>query len=422
METVIRFENVSKRYRLGHPGGLRDAIAGLPQRLASIGRPKRDPSFDQIQNEQYLWALRDTTFNVNQGEVLGIIGPNGAGKSTILKLIAGITRPTQGWTEIRGRVGSLIELGAGFHPDLTGRENVFLNCQLMGMTPREVAERYESIVEFAELREFMDVAVKRYSTGMYARLGFAVAAHTNMEILLVDEVLSVGDMSFQRKSLERMSSLVKSGRTILFVSHNLFAVEQMCDRAIWLTHGSIQRIGQTREVIQAYLDNEENRFVSARQAIPKFAAGFWIECVQLVNGDAESVSEFHAGRDIEIQVEYHATQAIEGLRFGLGVANAASILFIANMLIDGVSIDVQPGKGTIQCRFKNVPLRPGAYQLFGEVWGRKGLDIIMPWAEWSRFRIAQIDELHLSIAEQYSVTHMQSAPIYVPYEWREGTL
>jgi len=362
--------------------------------------------------------LRDTSFNVIQGEVLGIIGPNGAGKSTILKLIAGITRPTRGLVEIRGKVGSLIELGAGFHPDLTGRENIFLNGQLMGMSRREIGERYETIVEFAELREFMDVPVKHYSSGMYARLAFAVAAHVNLDILLVDEVLSVGDVSFQRKSLQRMLDLVKCGKTIVFVSHNLFAIEQMCDRVLWLAHGGVQKIGQARDVIHTYLSDEENRFVGAGQAAPKIGEGFWIERVQLMNGAAEPVSEFHAGRDIEIQIEYRASEAVEGLRFGVGVANAMGVLFIANMLMDGKSVDVTLGIGTLRCRFKNVPLKSGAYQLLGEVWGREGYDRIVPWSEWARFRVTQVDALQIPLAENYSVTHMQAdAPVYVPYEW-----
>lgn len=415
MEPVIRFEDVSKRYRLGQRANLREALTGLPRRfIAANERADREG--------EYLWALRDTNFAVHPGEVLGIIGRNGAGKSTILKLIAGITRPTDGQLQVCGKVGSLIELGAGFHPDLTGHENVELNCQLMGMSRREINAQYETIVDFAELREFMNMPVKRYSSGMYARLAFAVAAHVNMDILLVDEVLSVGDMSFQRKSLEKMLALVKNGKTIVFVSHNLYAIEQMCNRVLWLEHGNVQTIGNARQVIHAYLNEEERRFVGVAEWESKSGKGLSVERVQLLNGTSEPVSEFHAGGDIEIQIEYRTTEKIEGLRFGLGVANASGVLFVANMSMDGKSVDALPGKGLLRCRFKNVPLKPGAYQLLGEVWGSEGYDIIVPWGEWGRFRITQADALQMPLAEGYSVMQVQSAaPVHVPYEWVEGS-
>lgn len=415
MEPAIQFENVSKQYRLGQRVNLREALTGLPRRFIAANEPAS-------REGEYLWALRDASFAVHSGEVLGIIGRNGAGKSTILKLIAGITRPSCGQLQVGGKVGSLIELGAGFHPDLTGHENVELNCQLMGMSRREISEQYEAIVEFAELREFMNMPVKRYSSGMYARLAFAVAAHIQMNILLVDEVLSVGDVSFQRKSLEKMLALVKNGKTIVFVSHNLYAIEQMCNRVLWLGHGKVQTIGNARQVIHAYLNDEENRFVGAAERESKTGKGLSIERVQLLDGMSEPVSEFHAGCDLEIQIEYRAIERIEGLRFGLGVANAGGVLFVANMSMDGKSVDALPGTGLLRCRFKKVPLKPGAYQLLGEVWGRAGYDIIVPWAEWGRFRITQSDALQMPLAEEYSVMQVRTAaPVHVPYEWVEGS-
>ena len=248
MPTVIRAEGLSKRYTLGEHqaayGTLRESLAHLGRRLT--GR-------EHHHEAEEIWALRDVSFEVPQGEILGVIGRNGAGKSTLLKILTRITTPTAGRVEIRGRVGSLLEVGTGFNQELTGRENVYLNGAILGMKRREIDRRYDAIVEFSGVEKFIDTPVKRYSSGMYVRLAFAVAAHLEPEILLVDEVLTVGDAEFQRRCLGRMEELGNSGRTVIFVSHQLPAVAQMCDRAIQINGGSVVGEGRPAEVIANYL-------------------------------------------------------------------------------------------------------------------------------------------------------------------------
>jgi lipopolysaccharide transport system ATP-binding protein len=248
VEAVLRMDRVSKRFRKGElHDSLRDLVPALARRL--VGR-----SVDEELGAREFWALRDVSFEVARGEAFGIIGPNGAGKSTILKLLSGIMEPTRGSLEVRGRLSALIEVGAGFHPDLTGRENIFLNGTILGLKRREIRERLDSIVEFSGLADFLDTPVKRYSSGMYARLGFSVAAHVNPDILVVDEVLSVGDYAFQAKCAERMRAVVDGGSTVLFVSHNLRAVSGLCARTLLLDRGSVVAIGSTNEAIRRYMD------------------------------------------------------------------------------------------------------------------------------------------------------------------------
>jgi lipopolysaccharide transport system ATP-binding protein len=248
MASAVKVEELSKRYRIGELqsayGTLRDSLAATARRVVRR---------DHDHHHEEIWALRDVSFDVVEGGVLGVIGRNGAGKSTLLKILTRITTPTSGRATIRGRVGSLLEVGTGFHPELTGRENVFLNGSVLGMKRREIARKFPAIVEFAGVEQFIDTPVKRYSSGMSVRLAFAVAAHLEPEILLVDEVLAVGDAEFQRRCLGRMEDMSQSGRTVLFVSHNMQAVTQLCDRALLLDHGEIVRDGPSTEVVAHYL-------------------------------------------------------------------------------------------------------------------------------------------------------------------------
>ena len=248
MATVIKAEGLSKRYTLGEHQA---AYGTLRESLAHLGR--RVTGREHAHEAEEIWALRDVGFDVPQGEILGVIGRNGAGKSTLLKILTRITTPTAGRVEIRGRVGSLLEVGTGFNQELTGRENVYLNGAILGMKRREIDRRYDAIVDFSGVEKFIDTPVKRYSSGMYVRLAFAVAAHLEPEILLVDEVLTVGDAEFQRRCLGRMEELGSSGRTVLFVSHQLAAVAQLCDRAIQINGGSVVGDGRPADVIANYL-------------------------------------------------------------------------------------------------------------------------------------------------------------------------
>jgi lipopolysaccharide transport system ATP-binding protein len=250
MSVAILTDELSKSYRIGEMHGaygtLRDSLSAAVRRM---GRRHHGHSHEEI------WALRGVSFEVREGEALGVIGRNGAGKSTLLRILTRITTPTGGRAEIRGRVGSLLEVGTGFHPELTGRENVFLNGSVLGMRQREIQGRFSEIVEFAGVEKFIDTPVKRYSSGMSVRLAFAVAAHLEPEILLVDEVLAVGDAEFQRRCLGRMDDLSQSGRTVLFVSHQMQAVAQLCDRVIWLEKGEIVRDGMSSTVVAEYLQS-----------------------------------------------------------------------------------------------------------------------------------------------------------------------
>ncbi|MEA4907343.1 MAG: ABC transporter ATP-binding protein [Anaerolineaceae bacterium] len=255
---IITFEHVSKCYQLGNTRtSLREAIM---QRSHALFHS--NASSDK---KQLFWALNDVTFQVKQGEVMGLIGHNGAGKSTILKILSKVTHPTSGTIHTQGRIAGLIELGAGFHPDLTGRENIYLNGSILGLKRSEIDKDFSNIVEFAGLEQFIDTPIKRYSSGMYVRLAFAVAAHVKADLLLVDEVLSVGDMDFQQKSLAKMNELRDGGTTILFVSHNLWSISSFCNKAILLNHGKVERVGDTEEIIQLYRHQEKLTQISQSQ-------------------------------------------------------------------------------------------------------------------------------------------------------------
>ena len=291
-DTVISIEDVSKSYRLGAIGT--GTFRGDLKRWWARQRGKPDP-FQIIgevdhgnQRGETLWALKDINLQVHQGDILGIVGRNGAGKSTLLKILSDVAAPTSGEVKIRGRIASLLEVGTGFHPDLTGRENTYLNGAILGMSRQEIRRKFDEIVDFAGIEQFIDTPVKRYSSGMYVRMGFAVAAHLDPEILLVDEVLAVGDTEFQKKCLNKMDDLYKGGRTILFVSHNMLAIRSLCPHAILLENGSISLYGQTEQVINSYLEAQYSDILVREWNDPESAPGndlvrihrIWIETDQ----------------------------------------------------------------------------------------------------------------------------------------------
>src|SRR5947208_1844873 len=255
-DTAIRVENVCKRYRIGQRQRyktLRDALFGVmgtPFRGLGACLSGQGTSKSYQESDNFIWALKDVSFEVKRGEVIGVVGRNGAGKSTLLKILSRITKPTKGFAEIHGRVGSLLEVGTGFHPELTGRENIYLNGAILGIKRKDIDRRFDEIVAFAEVEKFIDTPIKHYSSGMYLRLAFAVAAHLEPEILLVDEVLAVGDVAFQKKCLGKMGQIAQQGRTILFVSHNMGAVLRVCTRCIWLGGARIQHLANMREEVQ----------------------------------------------------------------------------------------------------------------------------------------------------------------------------
>jgi lipopolysaccharide transport system ATP-binding protein len=300
MPPVIQVKNLGKQYRIG----TRDsAYATLRETLAntanSFWKPKREKS--------KIWALSDVSFDVNRGEVVGIIGRNGAGKTTLLKILSRITEPTTGRVELHGRVGSLLEVGTGFHPELTGRENIYLNGSILGMRREEIEHRFDEIVAFAEVDEFVDTPVKRYSSGMYLRLAFAVAAHLETEILLVDEVLAVGDVQFQKKCMGKIEQVADQGRTVLFVSHNMPAVQRLCTRGILLSDGSIVRDDNVRPVIQEYLTLDLGQ--AGERAWPNIETApgdnvARLRAVRALNVNGEVSSEFSVRDDWYLEVEF----------------------------------------------------------------------------------------------------------------------
>jgi lipopolysaccharide transport system ATP-binding protein len=307
-DLAIRVENLSKRYRIGQRErylALRDVLAraiSAPFRVfSSNSKPdSRNPRSD------YIWALKDVSFEVKQGEVVGIIGRNGAGKTTLLKILARITRPTSGYAEVRGRVGSLLEVGTGFHPELTGRENIYLSGAILGMKKAEIDRKFDEIVAFAEIEKFIDTPVKYYSSGMYVRLAFAVAAHLEPDILLVDEVLAVGDAAFQKKCLGKMGDVAKEGRTVLFVSHNMGALNQLCPRSVVLASGRLVEDGETRVVLGNYLRVNSGKSGEYNWPDPALAPGnqlIRLSAVRLVS-NGRITSSVNIDESFSVEVDF----------------------------------------------------------------------------------------------------------------------
>ena len=305
-DLAIRTTSLSKQYRIG----IRRPHDTLRDQLADVARRSLRRRSADDESASTLWALRDVSFDVQHGEVLGIIGANGAGKSTLLKILARITEPTSGRVELNGRVGSLLEVGTGFHPELTGRENIYLNGSVLGMRRTEIARKFDEIVEFSEVQKFIETPVKRYSTGMYTRLAFAVAAHMEPEILLVDEVLSVGDASFQKKCLGKMGEISREGRTVLFVSHNLPMVRQLCTRGVLLARGQVERISSIADVIDTYVGQYEAD-VEELVFEPRMNTSAYFTRVTVRNSKNEKTARIYHSEPFVIEFEYEVIAPIE---------------------------------------------------------------------------------------------------------------
>ena len=373
MQPAIRVEQISKQYRLGvGPAkgnnlteNLRLQAKNTWDKLRRLARPNAAPP-----EAESFWALRDVSFDVQPGEVVGIIGRNGAGKSTLLKILSQIVEPTSGHAEVRGRMGSLLEVGTGFHPELTGRENMYLNGCILGMSRREINQKFDEIVAFAEMDKFLDTPVKRYSSGMYVRLAFAVAAHLEPEILVVDEVLAVGDATFQRKCIERLSDLARSGRTVLFVSHNLDIVNRICKSAVLLEHGVAIRCGPAEEVVRYYLDRQlgdaESQDLSTRHRTGDGRARFtryWLE-----SGDGRSIVSHTSGEDLTVCAEIDSPCSIDKLALAVVLKSVSSARLITSWTEEvGYTGYLKPGRQVYRCKFHHVALRPGQ-RIIVELW------------------------------------------------------
>ncbi len=342
----VELDHVWKRYLLGSRAGARDALLAL----LTPGRMTR----------ALLWSLQDLSLRVDAGESVGIIGRNGAGKTTTLKLLAGITRPTRGQVRAGGRVAALINVGAGFHRELTGRQNVFLNGVILGLTRREIERRYQAIVDFADLAPFMGTPVKHYSAGMYARLAFAVAVHVEPEILLVDEILSVGDAAFQDRSLRRMLAFRESGTAVVFVSHNLSAVELMCQRVVWLDRGQVRAIGPASDVIRAYLDALDDPDSEDAVAHPSMA----VQAVEVLDSHGQPSGRLQGDEPFTVRILGHVHRELLEPAFIVTIRGDAGPLFAGNMLVDGSWPGrLPPGPFRLECAFGPPMLRPGPYRV-----------------------------------------------------------
>jgi lipopolysaccharide transport system ATP-binding protein len=385
-EYAIRVEHLSKRYRIGQREryrSLRDSLveaAAAPlRRVRSALGTAGASAPNGAQNT--IWALRDVSFDVVAGEVLGIIGHNGAGKSTLLKILSRITEPTEGRAEVQGRVGSLLEVGTGFHPELTGRENIYLNGAILGMKRAEIARRFDEMVAFAEVERFIDTPVKRFSSGMYLRLAFAVAAHLETEILLVDEVLAVGDAAFQKKCLGRMGDVAREGRTVLFVSHNLPSIEKLCGRVVVIDGGRITMDSDPVSCIAAYLGALGARsagidLTAVERLDPRLTAVF--SSLELRNAAGERVTTIGCGEALEFHMTYAAPVEIANPSFGIIVSNGLGTpLFFLQTRTQLGLMDSAPRIGTVVCRLDQVPLVPGDYLLtLGCLTGERQLDLL----------------------------------------------
>jgi lipopolysaccharide transport system ATP-binding protein len=339
-----------------------------------------------------LWALRDVSFRLERGRTLGIIGQNGSGKSTLLKLLSGVLRPTQGTVQVNGKVSALLELGAGFHPELTGRENVFLNGAFLGLSRRLLAERYEDIVRFAELERFMDTPVKHYSSGMYMRLGFAIAVHVDPDILLIDEVLAVGDASFRQKCYAVFSEFKRRGKTLVYVSHDMNSVARFCDEVLWLDHGEVRDYGEPERVVHRYLQAARQHYEIAAAAEraahparpqPRWAAGpvevkpretRWgsgeirIEQVQIEDAPNRPGARRRTGDGMVVRLRYRATVACPDVTFGVAIHRADGLYVHGTSTDSTLRLSVQEGEGEVVCRYESLPLLEGNYVLTVGVW------------------------------------------------------
>jgi len=353
-DTVIRADGLSKRYRRGLQvdPGLRHALEKFVRSpLANFGRAKRET----------FWALKDVSIEVGEGEVLGLIGRNGAGKTTLLKILSRITQPTAGWAEIHGRVGSLLEVGTGFHPELTGRENTFLSGAILGMSKSEINHKFDEIVAFAELEKFIDTPVKHYSSGMYVRLAFAVAAHLEPEILLVDEVLAVGDINFQKKCLAKMGDVARAGRTVVLVTHQMNQIRRLCHRVVWIDDGGVRKSGATHEVVSAYesaMTAKENAGLDASSDAAQRSRFLGWEILEPRGENAHTLNTLGP---FTVKFSVQLNQRVNRGDHGIAIYNIDNQLVWA-WAVKGFSLDA--GKHELLHRFPTFPVRPGPYSIY----------------------------------------------------------
>lgn len=372
-DIAIRVENLGKQYRIGKQEkyrALRDTLTDslyAPFRMmGSVLR--RGHSTNGNASQEHIWALKDLSFEVKQGEVVGIIGRNGAGKSTLLKILSRITEPTEGFAQIYGRIGSLLEVGTGFHPELTGRENIYLNGAILGMKRAEIARKFDEIVSFSEVEKFLDTPVKQYSSGMYLRLAFAVAAHLEPDILFVDEVLAVGDAAFQKKCLGKMEDVARKGRTVLFVSHNMGAITRLCGTTLWINAGNLYLDGSTEMVVSRYITSEtslEGEFVWEGGIAKPNITEFKLKAVRVKNLDHQVTSTVDVRKPFQVEIEYEILQHLSFCRVGYRLSTTDGITVFASYDADESEYagPRSPGHFVSRCTIPGHLLNPGRFVL-----------------------------------------------------------
>lgn len=365
-DIAIHVEHLGKQYRIGQKAPymtFRDAItnaATAPFKRITRGTKSSD-------DQRKFWALKDISFDVEKGDVVGIIGRNGAGKSTLLKILSRITDPTEGYANIYGRVGSLLEVGTGFHPELTGRENVYLSGAIIGMKKAEIDGRFDNIVKFADIEKFLDTPIKHYSSGMQVRLGFAVAAHLETEILIVDEVLAVGDVNFQKKCIGKMGTIAKDGKTILFVSHNMAAVEKLCNRGILLNGGKVIYYGSQIDTITQYLKSLSGKTASLIERKDRIGSGeIKVIDIEIKDINGNILDNIKSGQDIDIYLHYETKTSYPRNKVlaGLHIKTYSDIpVFLQHNRLTKDEFNNLPNKGAFVCRINKLPLPQSSYRL-----------------------------------------------------------
>src|ERR1700677_4164981 len=370
-ETMISVENVGKLYTLKHKiagerySTFRDVITRVALApFRALSGKGRNTAGSNAETAEDFWAIKDVSFQVNQGDVVGIIGANGAGKSTLLKILSRITEPTIGRIRIKGRVASLLEVGTGFHAELTGRENIFLNGAVLGMSRTEIKDKFDEIVAFAGVEQFLDTPVKRYSSGMYVRLAFAVAAHLEPEILVVDEVLAVGDAQFQKKCLGKMQQVRRQGRTILFVSHNMAAITSLCSLVAWMEQGTLHAVGHPGDMVRRYLlgaTGDDHSGVRNLESVPRMDGDLKVRFRQicLANSEGKTTGRFSVGEPISVILEMESDIAVKG-EVGFTIKTIEGMdLFTSSSNDSGQLLNMRPGVFELRATMQPNYLRPG---------------------------------------------------------------
>ena len=427
-DVVLAVRGVSKKFCMHLRRSMKYGIKDLMMNLAGI---RQDTT--KLRRDEFM-ALEDVDFELRKGVALGVIGDNGSGKTTLLRLIGGIFPPDKGEIAVRGRVGALIALGAGFHPLMTGRENVYINGSILGMMRDEIDEKFDEIVAFAEIGEFLEAPVSTYSSGMRVRLGFSIAVHTNPDLLLVDEILAVGDMSFNERCMRKMDEIRSSDKSIVLVTHSLFRIEAFCDKAIWLDHGRVVLYGDACEVVRSYLDTQEKREMATKNregmldmeraaggsagGATKYRNIIDIKEVELLDDDGVVRDEFPFSSAVTVRMHYFANRRVDEPLFNLRIMHRGRGVAEVGMLIDGSGPTWIEGEGFVECRLDEWPLTPKVYDLLIFVRSGNGVSDMTAMRIHATFRITDEGSDRIPLRGPMALNHFRGSLVYVPRTWR----